>query len=102
MGPFLDLAGFIKHRPASIDFKAGDFTIWFFSAPTFLFLPEVLLLTALAPARARNFLLLLASLFFYAWGEMLYVGVMLASIAEIMASAAGSAAPPTPHNARSS
>jgi alginate O-acetyltransferase complex protein AlgI len=54
-----------------------------FSAPTFLFLflPGVLLLTAVAPARARNLLLLLASLFFYAWGEMLYVGVMLLSIA---------------------
>jgi alginate O-acetyltransferase complex protein AlgI len=54
-----------------------------FSAPTFLFLflPGVLLLTALAPVRSRNALLLAASLLFYAWGEMVHVVVMLFSIA---------------------
>ncbi len=46
----------------------------------FLFLPGVLILYYAAPVRARNFLLLLASLFFYAWGEGGYVLLMLFSI----------------------
>jgi alginate O-acetyltransferase complex protein AlgI len=46
----------------------------------FLFLPAVLLLSLLAPRFMRNLLLLLASLFFYAWGESFYVLLMLASI----------------------
>jgi alginate O-acetyltransferase complex protein AlgI len=52
-----------------------------FSSPVFLFLflPAVLALYYLAPARLKNLLLLLCSLFFYAWGEMLYVFLMLAS-----------------------
>ena len=54
-----------------------------FSSPTFLFLflPLVLGLHCVLPARARNPLLLAASLFFYAWGELGYVAVMLGSIA---------------------
>jgi alginate O-acetyltransferase complex protein AlgI len=54
-----------------------------FSSVSFLFgfLPLVLAAYWLAPRRARNGLLLAASLFFYAWGEVFYVGVMLASIA---------------------
>ena len=54
-----------------------------FSSLTFLFcfLPAVLLLQALLPRPLRNFALLLASLFFYAWGEPWAVLVMLASIA---------------------
>ncbi len=52
-----------------------------FSSITFLFffLPAVLVLYALA-GRWRNLLLLLVSLFFYAWGEGIYLVVMLASI----------------------
>ena len=46
-----------------------------------LFLPVVLWLHWLGGVRWRNILLLVASLVFYAWGEMLYTGVMLASIA---------------------
>ncbi len=53
-----------------------------FSSPIFLFffLPVVLAIHAILPQRARNTLLMLASLFFYAWGEGLLVLVMLASI----------------------
>ena len=53
-----------------------------FSDPVFLFffLPAVILLTKLSPKRARNFILLLASLVFYAWGEPVYVLLMLAVI----------------------
>ena len=47
----------------------------------FLFLPLVLLVYLLAGNRARNMVLLCASLFFYAWGESLYLIVMLFSIA---------------------
>ena len=54
-----------------------------FTSPIFLFLflPIVLAVNALAPARLRNLWLLLASLVFYAWGEMLFTLVMLAAIA---------------------
>ena len=54
-----------------------------FSSPIFLFgfLPITLLLYYAAPQRARNLLLLMVSLTFYAWGEVFYLGVMLASIA---------------------
>ena len=47
----------------------------------FLFLPLVLLGHWLAGRRFRNFVLLFASLIFYAWGEGVYVLVMLGSIA---------------------
>ena len=52
-----------------------------FSTPLFLFayLPVVLLLYYLAPLKWRNFVLLLASLFFYFWGERIYTVIMLAS-----------------------
>jgi alginate O-acetyltransferase complex protein AlgI len=46
----------------------------------FLFLPAVLLVYFTAPSRMRNFVLLLASLFFYCWGEPRQFGLMLASI----------------------
>lgn len=54
-----------------------------FSSPIFLFifLPAVLYLAAVTPKGARNFLLLVASLIFYAWGEPRFLGVMLVSIA---------------------
>lgn len=45
----------------------------------FLFLPLVLLLYYLTPRRGKNILILLASLFFYTWGEMEIVFVMLTS-----------------------
>lgn len=47
----------------------------------FLFLPAVLGLYFIVPKALRNTLLLLASLFFYAWGEGFFVVVMLGSIA---------------------
>ncbi|OEU81155.1 MAG: hypothetical protein BA873_05720 [Desulfobulbaceae bacterium C00003063] len=53
-----------------------------FSSITFLFffLPGVLLLYWLAGKKGRNLLLLFASLLFYAWGEGIYLLLMLASI----------------------
>ena len=53
-----------------------------FSSIPFLyyFLPLVLAVYFLIPARFRNAVLLLASLIFYAWGEPKYVLLMLASI----------------------
>ncbi|MCR5785228.1 MAG: MBOAT family protein [Eubacterium sp.] len=52
-----------------------------FSSLVFLnmFLPIVLLLYFAVPAKARNFVLLLASLFFYAWGEPAYIAIMIFS-----------------------
>ena len=47
----------------------------------FLFFPAVLLLYFSVGIRFRNLILLLASLFFYAWGEVGYVLLMLFSIA---------------------
>ena len=54
-----------------------------FSSPLFiwLFLPLVLTLYHLAPVRLKNPLLLIASLLFYAWGERVFVLLMLVSIA---------------------
>lgn len=53
-----------------------------FSSLTFLFayLPLVLAVYVLVPAKARNAVLFIVSLFFYGWGEPVYVLVMLASI----------------------
>ena len=53
-----------------------------FSSPIFLFLflPLVLGVYLLLPRKTWNLWLLLASLFFYAWGEKLYTLIMLASI----------------------
>ncbi|MCD7825726.1 MAG: MBOAT family protein [Clostridiaceae bacterium] len=52
-----------------------------FSSLVFLcaFLPCVLGLYVICPGRFRNLLLLLASLFFYAWGEPRYILIMLFS-----------------------
>ena len=44
----------------------------------FYFLPCVFVLYFLVPMRWKNTMLLLASLFFYAWGEPVYVLLMLA------------------------
>lgn len=55
-----------------------------FSSIPFLywFLPCVLLVYFLTPRRAKNGVLLLASLVFYGWGEPRYLLVMLASIVQ--------------------
>jgi alginate O-acetyltransferase complex protein AlgI len=47
----------------------------------FLFLPAVLLIHWVAPNSWRNSILLIASLCFYAWGEGIYILIMLLSIA---------------------
>ena len=53
-----------------------------FSSTVFLwcFLPAVILIYYLAGPRLRNIFLLLASLIFYAWGEPVYIWLMLFSI----------------------
>ncbi len=53
-----------------------------FSSLTFLYayLPIVLAVYFLVPLRFRNLVLLIVSLFFYGWGEPVYVLVMIASI----------------------
>ena len=52
-----------------------------FSSFVFLlvFLPIVLILYYLCPAKLRNLILFIASLIFYAWGEPVYVLIMLFS-----------------------
>jgi alginate O-acetyltransferase complex protein AlgI len=53
-----------------------------FSSITFIsvFLPAVLLLYYVLPKICRNYVLLVFSIIFYAWGEPIYVFLMLASI----------------------
>jgi alginate O-acetyltransferase complex protein AlgI len=53
-----------------------------FTSPIFIFafLPLLLAFYAITPNRFKNTLLLIASLFFYAWGELHFVLLMLASI----------------------
>ena len=46
----------------------------------FTFLPAVMIIYYLLPVRFRNVILLLASLVFYAWGEPVYLFLMLLSI----------------------
>ena len=50
-----------------------------FSSITFLFmfLPIVLAVYYLVPYKVKNIVLLIASLFFYAWGEPVYLFLML-------------------------
>ncbi|HEY4624360.1 MAG TPA: MBOAT family O-acyltransferase, partial [Solibacillus sp.] len=45
----------------------------------FLFLPAVLILYYCSPRRVRNLLLFITSLIFYAWGEPVYIVIMLVS-----------------------
>ena len=54
-----------------------------FSSLTFLFayLPVTLALYFLVPLRWRNWVLLVVSLFFYGWGEPVYIVIMFLSIA---------------------
>jgi alginate O-acetyltransferase complex protein AlgI len=53
-----------------------------FTSPIFLFLflPIITALYFISPKKIKNLILLLASLFFYAWGETQYIYVILASI----------------------
>lgn len=52
-----------------------------FSGLTFLlcYLPAVLIVYYLAPRKMKNLVLFLFSLLFYAWGEPIYVGLMIFS-----------------------
>src|SRR5690242_8451995 len=52
-----------------------------FSSPIFLFgfLPIFLLLYSLSPAAGRNLVALSCSLFFYAWGEPVFVFIAIGS-----------------------
>ena len=43
----------------------------------FIFLPIVLVLYYICPAKMKNFMLMIASLVFYAWGEPVYVLIMI-------------------------
>ena len=54
-----------------------------FSSIPFLyyFLPVVLIVHSLAPRKLKNAVLLLASLFFYGWGEPKYLALMVVTIA---------------------
>ncbi|MEG1501019.1 MAG: MBOAT family O-acyltransferase [Clostridiales bacterium] len=45
----------------------------------FYFLPPVLIIYYLSPKRFRNFILFIASLIFYAWGEPIYILIMFFS-----------------------
>ncbi|MBS5150890.1 MAG: MBOAT family O-acyltransferase [Butyricicoccus pullicaecorum] len=53
-----------------------------FSSLTFLFayLPITLLIYFVAPLKWRNLVLLIVSLFFYGWGEPVYISIMVLSI----------------------
>jgi len=53
-----------------------------FSSPVFLFgfLPITLLIYYISPRLIKNIILLICSLFFYAWGEVFYLIVMIVSI----------------------
>ena len=46
----------------------------------FVFLPTIIFLYYIAKDKYKNYLLLIASLFFYAWGEPVYIVIMLISI----------------------
>lgn len=46
----------------------------------FIFLPITLMIYYLSPPKARNFIILAASLVFYAWGEPVYIILMIVSI----------------------
>ena len=45
----------------------------------FVFLPLTLVLYFIVPRNCRNFILLIVSLIFYAWGEPIYILLMLFS-----------------------
>ncbi|CEQ03355.1 alginate O-acetylation protein [[Clostridium] sordellii] len=47
----------------------------------FVFLPLIIFLYYISKDKYKNYLILVASLFFYAWGEPIYIVIMLVSIA---------------------
>ena len=49
----------------------------------FTFLPITLVVYYLAPWKIKNIVLLIASLIFYAWGEPVYIILMLLSIISV-------------------
>lgn len=53
-----------------------------FSSPIFLFifLPIVFMIYKILPLKAKNYILITASLLFYAWGEPIYILLMLGSV----------------------
>jgi alginate O-acetyltransferase complex protein AlgI len=53
-----------------------------FSSPIFLFiyLPIVFMVYKVLPVRLKNYFLMVVSLFFYAWGEPLYIILMIVSV----------------------
>ncbi len=63
-------------------FFTGERSIMIFSSLPFLFfyLVAVLAVYTLSPLKLRNLILLLVSLFFYGWGEPVYILIMLLSI----------------------
>ncbi len=63
-------------------FFTGERSIMIFSSLPFLFfyLVAVLAVYKLSPLKLRNLILLLVSLFFYGWGEPVYILIMLLSI----------------------
>ncbi len=71
-----------------------------FSSLTFLFffLPAVLLLNFIAPLKIKNYILLIFSLIFYAWGGPTYLLLMIFSvfINYIFGLLIGSTSTPTP------
>ena len=70
----------MKGAKFSRPFKLGGCML--FSSVPFLyyFLPCVLLLYMAVPGKVKNIVLLLSSLFFYAWGEVRYVVWMILAI----------------------
>ena len=63
-------------------FERGDNSVMVFSSIPFLYyyLPVVLLLYFAVPGKLKNAVILVSSLFFYAWGEPRYVFLMIASV----------------------
>ena len=63
-------------------FITGERSIMIFSSLPFLFfyLVAVLAVYKLSPLKLRNLILLVVSLFFYGWGEPVYILIMLLSI----------------------
>ena len=63
-------------------FFTGERSIMIFSSLPFLFfyLVAVLAVYKLSPLKLRNLILLVVSLFFYGWGEPVYILIMLLSI----------------------
>ncbi len=61
--------------------RKGDILMLFSSIPfLYYFLPMVLILYAITPKMLKNTVLLISSLVFYAWGEPIYVFLMIATV----------------------